>query len=69
MYDNWEELENSLKDCNKCKLCSKRKNIVFEIEIKYNKNILFKGNLSERRQTDEQFRLNLAFDSIITCKR
>lgn len=29
MYDNLEELENSLKDCKKCKLCSERKNIVF----------------------------------------
>lgn len=29
MYDNWEELEESIKDCKKCKLCSSRKNIVF----------------------------------------
>lgn len=29
MYNNWEELENSIKDCNKCKLCAGRKNIVF----------------------------------------
>mgnify|MGYP000056022605 FL=1 len=29
MYDNWEELENSIKDCKKCKLCEKRTNIVF----------------------------------------
>ncbi len=29
MYDNWEELENSIKNCNKCKLCSTRKSIVF----------------------------------------
>lgn len=29
MYDNWEELEESIKDCNKCKLCKGRKNIVF----------------------------------------
>ena len=31
MYDNWEELENSIKDCNKCKLCNGRKNIVFGV--------------------------------------
>lgn len=29
MYDNWEELEEAIKGCNKCKLCSGRKNIVF----------------------------------------
>lgn len=29
MYENWEELEESIKDCKKCKLCTNRKNIVF----------------------------------------
>lgn len=29
MYNNWEELENSIKNCKKCKLCTGRKNIVF----------------------------------------
>ena len=29
MYDNWEELENSIVNCKKCKLCNNRKNIVF----------------------------------------
>ncbi len=29
MYDNWEELEESIKNCNKCKLCNGRRNIVF----------------------------------------
>lgn len=29
MYDNWEELEEVIKDCNKCKLYNRRKNIVF----------------------------------------
>ncbi len=29
MFGSWEELEESIKDCNKCKLCSNRKNIVF----------------------------------------
>lgn len=28
MSKNWEELENSIKDCSKCKLCKGRKNIV-----------------------------------------
>ena len=31
MYDNWEELENSIINCNKCKLCSNRTNIVFGV--------------------------------------
>ena len=29
MYDNWEELEKSIINCNKCKLCANRTNIVF----------------------------------------
>ena len=29
MYDNWEELESSIIDCKKCKLCQNRTNIVF----------------------------------------
>lgn len=29
MYDNWEELEQSIINCNKCKLCENRINIVF----------------------------------------
>ena len=31
MYDNWEDLENSIKDCDKCKLCNGRNNIVFGV--------------------------------------
>lgn len=29
MYENWEELEEAIKDCKKCKLCTNRTNIVF----------------------------------------
>lgn len=29
MYDNWEELEQSIANCQKCKLCKERKHIVF----------------------------------------
>ena len=29
MYNNWEELEASIDNCNKCKLCKTRLNIVF----------------------------------------
>ena len=42
MYDNWEELEKSIEGCNKCKLCSGRKNIVFGIGNK-NADIMFIG--------------------------
>lgn len=31
MYDNWEELEESIKNCSKCKLCNCRHNIVFGV--------------------------------------
>ena len=29
MYDNWEELEASITNCKKCRLCENRRNIVF----------------------------------------
>lgn len=29
MFDNWEDLESSIINCQKCKLCEKRLNIVF----------------------------------------
>lgn len=29
MYDNWEDLEKSILDCKKCRLCTNRTNIVF----------------------------------------
>lgn len=31
MFDNWDELEKSIINCNKCKLCNNRTNIVFGI--------------------------------------
>ncbi len=31
MFDNWEELEQSIKDCKKCKLNGGRTNIVFGV--------------------------------------
>ena len=42
MYETWEELEEQVKDCNKCKLCTGRKNIVFGIGNK-NAKIMFIG--------------------------
>lgn len=29
MYDNWEQLEETVKECKKCKLCQNRNNVVF----------------------------------------
>lgn len=42
MYDNWEELEKSIINCKKCKLCDNRKNIVFGVGNK-NADIMFIG--------------------------
>ena len=42
MYETWEELEASIENCNKCELCTDRKNIVFGCGNK-NANILFIG--------------------------
>ncbi len=42
MFKNWEQLEESIKDCSKCKLCQKRQNIVFGVGNK-NAKIMFIG--------------------------
>lgn len=42
MYTTWSELEESIKNCSKCKLCSGRKNIVFGVGNK-NAKIMFIG--------------------------
>lgn len=42
MYANWEELNETIKECNKCKLCTGRKNIVFGTGNK-NADIMFIG--------------------------
>ncbi len=42
MFETWEELENSIKDCQKCKLCKTRQNIVFGVGNK-KASILFIG--------------------------
>ena len=31
MYNNWEELEEVVKHCRKCRLCETRKNVVFGV--------------------------------------
>lgn len=42
MFDNWEELENSIINCQKCKLYINRKNIVFGVGNK-NAEVMFIG--------------------------
>lgn len=42
MFKTWEELEESIKDCNKCKLCNTRQNIVFGTGNKTT-NLMFIG--------------------------
>ncbi len=42
MYDNWEELENSIQNCKLCKLCTTRTNIVFGTGNK-NADLMFIG--------------------------
>ena len=42
MYETWEELEESINECNKCKLCVGRNNIVFGVGNK-NADIMFIG--------------------------
>ena len=42
MFEKWEELEEAIKGCNKCKLCRNRQNIVFGVGNK-NAKIMFIG--------------------------
>ena len=42
MFEIWEELEEAIVDCNKCKLCNTRRNIVFGTGNK-NAKIMFIG--------------------------
>ena len=42
MYNNWEELEEAVVDCKKCKLCTARTNIVFGVGNK-NADIMLIG--------------------------
>ncbi len=42
MFETWEELEEAIKGCKKCKLCNGRRNIVFGTGDK-NADIMFIG--------------------------
>lgn len=71
MYQTWEELENSIKNCQKCNLCKARQNIVFGLGNK-NATIMFIG---EGPGADEDLQgtpfvgkagklMNMAFEAI-----
>ena len=71
MYDNWEELESSIINCKKCKLCANRTNIVFGVGKKDTK-LMFIG---EGPGADEDAQgipfvgkagklMNMAFDGV-----
>lgn len=71
MYDNWKELEESIAQCKKCKLCNNRNNIVFGTGKK-DTSLMFIG---EGPGADEDMQglpfvgkagklMNMAFDGI-----
>lgn len=71
MYETWEDLEKSIVNCNKCKLCKTRQNIVFGTGNK-NARLMFIGEgpgADEDRQ-GEPFvgkagkLMNMAFEAI-----
>ena len=71
MYNNWEELEESIENCNKCKLCKTRQNIVFGVGNK-NAQIMFigEGPGADEDRLGEPFvgragkLMNMAFEAI-----
>lgn len=71
MYNNWEELEEEVKQCKKCRLCQNRNNVVFGTGNKQ-ANIMFIG---EGPGADEDIQgepfvgkagklMNMAFETI-----
>lgn len=71
MYDNWDDLEKSIDNCQKCKLCNDRTNIVFGVGNK-NADIMFigEGPGADEDRLGEPFvgkagkLMNMAFDAI-----
>ena len=71
MFKTWEELEESIKDCNKCKLCKTRQNIVFGTGNKYAKLMFIgEGPGADEDRLGEPFvgsagkLMNLAFETL-----
>lgn len=75
MYESWQELEKSIENCNKCKLCKTRQNIVFGVGDK-NADIMFigEGPGADEDTQGEPFvgkagkLMNMAFD-VVGIKR
>lgn len=71
MFKTWEELEYSIKNCNKCKLCNTRTNIVFGVGNQ-NAKIMFigEGPGADEDRLGEPFvgragkLMNMAFEAI-----
>ena len=70
MFKTWEELEGSIKDCNKCKLCKTRQNIVFGTGNKHAKLMFIgEGPGADEDRLGEPFvgragkLMNLAFET------
>ena len=71
MFKTWEELEESIKGCNKCKLCKTRQNIVFGIGNKQAKLMFIgEGPGADEDRLGEPFvgragkLMNLAFETL-----
>ena len=71
MFKTWEELEESIKGCQKCKLCKTRQNIVFDTGNK-NAKLMFigEGPGADEDRLGEPFvgragkLMNLAFEAL-----
>lgn len=71
MFETWEELEKSIENCNKCKLCKTRQNIVFGTGNR-NADIMFigEGPGADEDKKGEPFvgkagkLMNLAFETV-----
>lgn len=71
MFKTWEELEESIKSCNKCKLCKTRQNIVFGTGNKQAKLMFIgEGPGADEDRLGEPFvgragnLMNLAFETL-----
>ena len=71
MFKTWEELEESIKGCNKCKLCKTRQNIVFGTGNKQAKLMFIgEGPGADEDRLGEPFvgragkLMNLAFETL-----
>lgn len=71
MYGTWEELEKSIINCNKCKLCETRQNIVFGVGNKKAKVMFIgEGPGADEDRLGEPFvgkagkLMNMAFETV-----